>query len=482
MRIDGLLSLNGTRIDGKIDGWRATIGTNLIMQGATLGGPVNLRSTHVGLLMDMSDASVDVQQAFDAERLGVGRDGLLMRRVRYGGPVDLFDAHSDGQFDMTGVNVFDQQNFNAELLHVGTAGLLLGEATFGGSISLCQAHVNGRLALDSARFAGPVSLCDAQVDGLMSMEQATVEEGQMFYAQRLHVGKGGLFLDRTTFGGPVDISDARVDGLMRMERASVAKNQSFNAEFLRVGNDLCMCSVTLRGAVNLQTLTVDGSLSLGDSHVRQLDLAGAVIRDDLLLGGRWDDGSERRLHWDACDGQAPCLNLRNTKIGNLQDDETAWPERMTLEGFTFARLGGFGGEQRQDLRNRKISWWRDWLSRDPVYSAQPYSQLASVLVAAGNRDGAADIRFFGRDRERMELLRGCTWLPNWLQHLLLLEQLDETRPCHYGPGLGKTVLQLFVGYGIGYYAFRAAGWALFFALIGTAILLFAPGARRVRPT
>src|SRR5690348_4071777 len=119
MRIDGLLSLNGTRIDGKIDGWRATIGTNLIMQGATLGGPVNLRSTHVGLLMDMSDASVDVQQAFDAERLRVGRDGLLMRRVRYGGPVDLFDAHSDGQFDMTGVNVFDQQNFNAELLHVG---------------------------------------------------------------------------------------------------------------------------------------------------------------------------------------------------------------------------------------------------------------------------------------------------------------------------------------------------------------------------
>jgi hypothetical protein len=168
---------------------------------------------------------------------------------------------------------------------------------------------------------------------------------------------------------------------------------------------------------------------------------------------------------------------RNARIGNLQDDERAWPDRITLAGFTYAHLGGTGGEQRQDMRNRSVSWWRGRLNKDPIYSTQPYAQLAGVLAASGNREGAADIRFFGRDRERSELLRGCTWL----QRLGLAERPGDDRPCRWGAGLGASALQLFVGYGIGVYAFRAAYWALAFALIGTTILCFAPGVRGVRP-
>jgi hypothetical protein len=202
-----------------------------------------------------------------------------------------------------------------------------------------------------------------------------------------------------------------------------------------------------------------------------VDLTGAVVRDDLRLGGQ-----KLRPHWDACDGPTPCLNLRNARVGNLQDDEQAWPERITLEGFTYTHLGGSGGEQRQEMRNRPIRWWRKWLNRDPVYNAQPYAQLASVLAAGGNRDGAADIRFFGRDRE--ELLRGCTWLRN----LGLAEKPDDDRPCRGGAWLSSSLLQAFVGYGIGNYAFRAVLWALALAFVGTVILWFAPGVRGVRPS
>ena len=131
------------------------------------------------------------------------------------------------------------------------------------------------------------------------------------------------------------------------------------------------------------------------------------------------------------------------------------------------------------MRNRPIDWWRGWLNRDPVYSAQPYAQLAGVLAAAGNRDGAADIRFFGRDRERSELLRGCAWLqklgPGRVSRM-------TTGRARWGAGLGLSALQLFVGYGIGAYNFRAAGWGLLLAVIGTIILCFAPGVRGVRPS
>ena len=126
------------------------------------------------------------------------------------------------------------------------------------------------------------------------------------------------------------------------------------------------------------------------------------------------------------------------------------------------------------MRNRPVGWWRDWLNKDPVYSAQPYAQLVGVLMAAGNRDGANDIRFFSRDRQRSEMLRGCAWL----QKLGLVERPEDPRPCHWAAGLGTSALRAFVGYGIGDYSFRAAGWALALALVGTIILCFAPGVGR----
>jgi hypothetical protein len=311
----------------------------------------------------------------------------------------------------------------------------------------------------------------------MDMEGASVAAEQTFDAERLHVGAGALLLRQVTFGGPVTLRDAHVDGQMAMEGASVAAEQTFDAERLHVGSNFFARFVTFGGTVNFETLMVDGDLDLLDSHVRQVDLRGAAIRDDLRPGGSFGDGSEHWLHWDACDGPAPCLNLRNARVGNLQDDDRAWPPHITLEGFTYTHLGGIGGEQRQDMRFRPIDWWRGWLNRDPVFSAQPYAHLAGVLAAAGNRDGAADIRFFGRDRERSELLRGCTWL----QKLGLADRPDDDRRCRWGAGLGLSALQLFVGHGIGAYTFRAAGWGLVLAVIGTIILCFAPGVRGVRP-
>jgi hypothetical protein len=153
----------------------------------------------------------------------------------------------------------------------------------------------------------------------------------------------------------------------------------------------------------------------------------------------------------------------------VQDDELAWPAHLSLEGFNYGHLSGGEG--------RPIEWWRDWLSRDPTYSAKPYAQLAGVLASAGNRDGAADIRFSGRDRERTELLRGC----GWLQDLGWVKRPDDARPCRWGSGFGLSALQAFVGYGIGTYTFRALYAALALAVMGTLILCFAPGVRGIRP-
>jgi hypothetical protein len=504
-RLEGVLTLDSTLIEGRLSAGRAVVASDLRIRNAVFGGPVDLRQAHVG-----ADFFAD--------------------HATFGGPVGLRDAHVEGQMSMTGASVAEKQTFDAQRLHVGAGGLFLDNVTFGGPVDLRQAYVEGQMSMTDASvaekqmfnaaglhvgnflakhttFGGPVDLLDAHVEGQMAMGGASVAEKQTFAAQRLHVGAGGLFLDNVTFDGPVDLRYALVEGLMTIEGASVAERQVFSgiglhvggdffadyATFggpfsgirLHVGGDFFANHTTFRGAAYLSEVTVDRTLTLLDSHVRQLDLTGAVVRDDLLLGGRerGDDGflSEYWLRWDVCEGPAPCLNLRNARVGNLQDDEQAWPNRITLEGFGYTHLGGIGGEQRQDMRNRPVEWWRDWLRRDPIYSAQPYAQLAGVLTAAGNRDGAADIRFFSRERERSELLLGC----KWLQDLGLVEKPADQRPCtlsKWGNWLGLAALQVFVGYGIGNYTFRAVGWALALTLIGTVILLFAPGVRGVRPS
>jgi hypothetical protein len=580
-RVDGVLGLDGTLIEGELNGERAFLGSALAMRGAVVDGPVNLGDAHVSQI-DMDEVSIADQQELLASGLHVGGGGLLIRRARFGGPVNLRGAHVDGQINMddasiadkfiaeglhvgswlfmrrvtfgglvglrgahvdgqinmNDASIADQQDFLAEWLYVGTGGLFMDEVTFGGRVYLRGAHVESQMGMEKAHiigefsadglhvvgnllmvgvtFGGPVNLQEAYAERQIDLDGASIADKQVFHADVLHAGSGGLLMNNVTFGGPVSLKGAKVEGQMGMEEAHIIG--AFNAETLHVVGDLLMRRVTFGGPVDLREAhvdgqlaligahvadlqdfvavrlhvggdllarnvqfggaafftqaAVDGSLDLRDSHVRQLDLAGAVVRDDLLLGGEgyW-------LRWDYCDVGGPTLNLTNTKIGNLQDDELAWPPRITLEGFTYTHLGGFGGELSQDMRNRTTDWWRGWLSRDPVYSAQPYAQLAGVLAVAGNRDGASDIRFFGRDRERIELLRGCSWL----QMLGLVEKPADDRPCRWGPWVGLGALQYFVGYGIGNYGFRAVGWALVLTLLGVVILWFAPGVRGVKP-
>ena len=147
-----------------------------------------------------------------------------------------------------------------------------------------------------------------------------------------------------------------------------------------------------------------------------------------------------------------------------------------LEGFTYKNLGGVGAASREDMLNRPVETWSQWLKRDPIYSPGPYTQLATVLAASGNSAAATSIRFVGRDRERTEMVTNCRW------PLSAAATTQTLRRCDVLGWLGLSSLQATVGYGIGTYTFRALWWTLGLALIGTAILAFAPGVRDPVPS
>ena len=478
-RFDGPLDLTGTLIGGRLDGSYAFIAGRLMLIGsilrqgiqaasihvgssaflrhAQIGGAVVLRDARIDNQLDLGESTIAAGKPFDGERLSVGPGGLQMRKVIFGGPVDLGAADIAGEVTAEGATVPDGQTFSMQALRTHRGGLFLSDATFG----------------------GPVLLNDADVAGQVSLARAHIAADQNLDAQRLHAGAGGLNLQGVEFGGDANFNAARVDDLLDMSGTMFAPGKHLNAERVRVAGAVLARDVTFGSMASLQALSVDGVLDLRGAHLHALSLEDSDIKADLVLGGLIS-GSEKWAQWEPCDSPTPCLNLRNVRVVNLQDDERAWPASITLEGLTYTHLGGAGGDRQQDMRNRPVAWWRNWLQRDPVYSTQPYAQLAAVLTAAGNRDAAAAIRFFSRDRQRSELLRGC----HWLQSPGLAEQPVDARPCgaaRLASWLGLSALQVFVGYGIGGYGFRAVGWVLVFAFIGTVILCFAPGVRGALP-
>ncbi len=173
-----------------------------------------------------------------------------------------------------------------------------------------------------------------------------------------------------------------------------------------------------------------------------------------MLGG--SGAKHKSAAWRTKEGNPGKLTLRNTHIGNLMDAEDAWPNQghLHLDGFSFNHLGGFQGNTVSEMRERRATWWEDWVRRDPDYSPFPYQQLAATFAAAGDRDAANDIRFLGRVRQ-----------------------------CEREKGLAGVLcgaIQYVAGFGIGTYTFRVLWWVLGFSLAGAALLWWTVPAARTK--
>jgi hypothetical protein len=201
--------------------------------------------------------------------------------------------------------------------------------------------------------------------------------------------------------------------------------------------------------INLIFASVGKDLDLRGVTMPGINLSGARIAKEL----RFDD-----VKWQAEGTEKTWMILRNTAIGALRDAKDAWPSSLDLDGFSYERLGGFGGDLTNPMANREVSWWKQWLLKSETFSSQPYAQLAATLAAHGNRKVAADIRFFGQEREREQAFHQGHW-SEWSM---------------------SSLIALTVGYGIGDYTFRAAYWVTFFALLGAGVLWFCAPAARMR--
>ena len=308
---------------------------------------------------------------------------------------------------------------NADNLNVGSDLVMRDGTAFGGDVNLARATVGGSVNMTGAAFAKALN-----GSGLSIASDFVIHDGTAFGGDgNLSAAKVGrsLGISRATASGDVSLIGATVGGGFEMTGATFARK--LVATSLRVEGILIVTGNTMFGADVALVAAKLGALYLSGATTNRLDLSGSVITQELRIANlgwrcatssapsgvpREDLGIQvdaSPQHWvlgnpawrNARCGQPngsatePSLILRNVLAGTFQDTSNTWPPSMDLEGFHYDRIGGLGGTGTNDMRARSPEQWEDWLARDTTFSTQPYTQLASVLFAAGHRDTAERI-------------------------------------------------------------------------------------------
>jgi hypothetical protein len=317
-------------------------------------------------------------------------------------------------------------------------------------IGVAAARIAGQIDLEYLTSAFPLTLLDCSVpDGL-----------DLSYA---HLRAVDL---RRSWTGPIFAEEAIIDGHVGLQYGHYGEVSFFRTE---IKGDIDCSGATMIGATPFSAVdaTIRGDLEFHDgfSTAGVIDLRLARVKrsvsfHDARFFGPSDNGlnAERAkisgtIYWvDIATTQRTMLDLEDVRAASLWDDEKSWPApgNLDIKGFVYDDFSGgpTGGIAR--LR------WLRLQPRSLLAQPQPYRQLALVLRAEGENEGAVRV-----DIARENELTGYA---------------DISLPTR----LWRLALWATIGYG--YRPLRAIWWILAFVLVGAALFRWGYRARLITPT
>ena len=383
------LNMNGMQVEGSLLMYGVAEFAEVDLIGAKIGGQISMIGSKFTAMLIMDSMQVE--------------GSLLMREGAEFAEVDLRGAKIGGQVCMSGSQFTGKLNMDS--MEVGSNVFMREGAEFA-EVDLGSAKIGGQISMIGCKFTGKLNMNGMQVEGSLLMRK--VPEFAEVDLRGAKIG-GPLAMDGSKFTGKLNMNGMEVGSNLFM-RDGAEFTEPLASTFAKIGKNL----------------------DLSGSTLASIDLTGTHVRGEFALGPpapRWLEGAK--------------LTLCNAEMGALQD--LPWPDRLELDGFTYACLGGFAADDASRVGARKISRFKEWLEKQTRYSPQPYEQLATVLRKAGYKGKAKAILYKGKKREHWEatrMLSGTWW---WL-----------------------TLQWLFIGYGYRiYYAFF---WCLGLILIGALIL------------
>lgn len=472
MRVSGDIDLSAAVLAGDVDATGAKIAGDLSADGVKVAGHLNMESIEVDgnafmnapaelatvdmlagdIGGDLMMGGVTVRGAFSMQALTVGGTLFMDESAKIDG-VDLIAASIEGDLSLTDV----RSKGPIILDSISVAGdLYLDKTARAESVSLFLARIGRDILMDGASVAGAVNMGRVSTGGDITLrapaEVASVDlSGADVGGWARFNGtafSGSLTMAGATFAGDlelvalpevedVDLTRAKVAGAVYLSESKFAGSLTLTG--VDVGASLHLKDAVLSDDLSMSFARVGSNLILSGATLNLADLTAVSIGGDLVLGHLGDP-----VVWS---GEQPLLVLRNAKAGALQDLRASWPANLSLDlgGFSYARLGGVSHSLSEDaLASRQSDWFVAWLSKDQLYSPQPYEQLASVLQAMGHEAKAKDVLYGGRNRARFAADE--PWYTKLWQGLMLLL------------------------IGFGYRTYYAVGWIALFVVLGAAVV------------
>ena len=387
--------------------------------------------THPGRSAGSTYADTSVlDAALGASRLSVGAELTMEGRSTVSGGIDM---------SMSDVSRFS----------IG-AGCVL-RAPGRTALDLTNAEIRAFLRLDKdAVIEGTLRLAGAVSHGTLAlhgrMEQP--EGGSLVSGPGLTVD-GHVYLDDLrTAGGAVTLTGATLGSLSaRRARLSNAAGITLHlSQSLIHGPVRLIDGFTSTGLVALNRTTVEGRLHCtgatfhcpGPSAVNEgghaIEATAATVHGNLDLG--WTSVS-------------PSVDFTDLTTSSLADDPATWPERFTIAGMTYNRLGrpqgappGTAWDSAARIR---------WLRRQAAFDSGPYEQAATVFRQHG----------YAREAEQILIARS--------EHAR-----RSIGPGARGPRRALDAAYAVIGYG---YRPQRVLWMLAGLLILTAVTLTLPPAQ-----
>jgi len=368
-----------------------------------LGGQ-ELHSTHtIDLTGSKIPAGVDLSGAHIRGRLyahgacfgsaGHSNDALYLDNAEITGDVFLVDGFTaNGSTRLVGARIGGDLNCDGMFSNPGREALFFDRAEVTGDVYLGATQRPHFSAVGEVRFLG------ASIGGMF------VCSGGDFG----NPGGNALFLDGASIAGDVFLHEGfHASGTVRLPGAQIGGDLvCTDGRFSKPdGNALDFDRAQINGNVFLRATGVNGTVRLLGARIGGgLDCVGAVFNSGsndfaLVMEGATIAGPFRWRDLPATPTGA--IILTRATVGELNDDSAAWPiaGKLLITGFTYSRFA----DNAPSTPEERL----DWIRRQPVYSSQPYQQLASTYRQGGNLREARTVAVARHDdlRTRGDLTR-----------------------------------------------------------------------------
>ena len=273
------------------------------------------------------------------------------------------------------------------------AGLRAEACTFAGGLALnsgCTVRTEVRLARATI---GRDLNCERL--RLRSSDRSASLPRRRLMADGAHIAGDAILAGGFEADGDVRLVGVRIAGNLRVDDARLTG--SIDSEGVR-GDALNLDQVRVAGRVSLDRgFSAAGAVRLKRARIEgDLDCSGAAF--DVFGDMDLDSGSTLLLDRAKVGGSLVLTRLKrplmgaslaDARVGTLQDDPSTWGERLTLDGFRYARLAD-GAPTAAPFR---LSWLAQQqpahLKRD--FRSQPWRQLIGVLRHMGRDNDARDV-------------------------------------------------------------------------------------------